>query len=405
MPARSPERLTLAQARRVALAAQGFAVERPAAVGNRALTATLARLGVVQIDSVNVLSRAHYLPFFSRLGAYDRGGLDALAGRAPRRLVEYWAHEASYVPPATLPLLHWRMQRWETDAWGSLRRVAVEHPDLVAAVLEEVGARGPVTAVGLERALAHDLPRAKDHWGWNWSLVKQALEHLFFSGRVTSAGRTAQFERRYALPERALPAAALAAPPEDPFPELVETAARATGVATERDLRDYFRLPVADARHGIEVLVERGVLLPVQVGELRRPAYLHAAARLPRRVEARALLAPFDPLVWQRDRVEELFGFRYRIEIYVPAPQRVHGYYVLPFLLGDRLVARVDLKADRAAGVLVVQGAYAEPDAPPATARELAEELGLLAGWLGLDQVRVVPRGDLAAALAGVVGA
>ncbi|NHC13029.1 winged helix-turn-helix domain-containing protein [Motilibacter sp. E257] len=398
------ERLSLAQARRVALAAQGFGGSRPSgAPGTRQLLAMVERIGLLQIDSVNVLVRAHYMPLFSRLGPYDRALLDRASSVAPRRLTEYWAHEASLVPATTLPSLRWRMDRWATEAWGGMRRVAVEHPELVAAVLDEVRRRGPLTAAQVERALETDAPRAKENWGWNWSWTKQALEHLFFSGQITSAGRTAQFERRYATPARALPRAVVEAPtPQEPeaFATLVSIAARATGVATERHLRDYFRLAPPDARTGIELLVESGELLPVEVAGWARQAWLHRDARVPRAVSARALLAPFDPLVWERSRTEELFGFRYRIEIYVPADKRVHGYYVLPFLLGDRLVARVDLKADRQVGVLRVQAAYAEPSAPDDTAEQLAAELGTLAGWLGLDDVVAAPRGDLAASLA-----
>ena len=391
----APVRLTRAQACRIGLAAQGFGVARPAPwqASVRQVQRVIDQVQVVQIDSVNVVARSHYLPFFSRLGPYDRTLLDRARDRAPRRLVEYWAHEASLIPPTTWPLLDFRMRRAREEAWGGMRRVAHEHPELVTAVLAEVAGRGPLTSRQVEAALEHDLPRQRDEWGWNWSLVKNALEHLFWGGQISSAGRTSQFERRYAALERVLPrpvrdiALNPGARPADEvaFERLLMIAARAHGVGTEQCLRDYFRLRPEQARPALEALVARGELIPAVIEGWRRPAYLHPEARRPRAVNAQALLSPFDSLIWQRERTAALFGMDFRLEIYVPAPQRVYGYYVMPFLFGQELVARCDLKADRAAGVLRVHAVHWEPGAPAEAKAALEQELGLMADWLGLS--------------------
>lgn len=400
--------VTALAARRSALAAQGFSRRRPATVTAAHLGRVLDRIGIVQIDSVNVLCRSHYLPFFARLGPYPTATLDRQTSRAPRRLVEYWAHEASYVSPGTHRSLRWRMARAEQDAWGSIASIATEQPGLLEVVLAHVHGHGPLTARELEAQLAPEAARSTEHWGWNWSGVKRACELLFFDGRLSSAGRTPQFERRYDLTERVLPPDVLAAADPDPADavrDLVRTAARATGVATEATLRDYFRLPPEQSRTAVAELVEAGELEPVRVRGWascdRRPAYRYVGAVAPR-VDARALLSPFDPLIWHRDRTQEVFGVTVRLEFYVPRERRVHGYYVLPFLLGEAIVARVDLKADRP-GVLRVLSAWAEPGAPPETARELAAELRTTADWLGLADVVVSDRGDLAQELSRAV--
>ncbi|MER5703127.1 crosslink repair DNA glycosylase YcaQ family protein [Micromonospora sp. NPDC002296] len=400
----APESLSLAQARRVALAAQGFVDPAPAgALTRRHLRRVLDRVGLIQMDSVNVLQRAHYLPLYSRLGPYPTALLDAAAYRRPRELFEYWGHEASLVPVELHPALRWRMARAHDDAWGGMRGIAREQPGLVAWVRDEVAARGPLTAAEIE----HDAPRETGNWGWNWSAVKKALEFLFWAGEVAAADRTTSFARRYDLAERVLPPAVLAAAtPTDAeaYRALVGISARSLGVAAEPELRDYFRLPVAGARRAIAELAEAGELTPVTVRGWRQPAWLHAGARLPRWVRGNTLVSPFDPLVWERGRAERLFGLSYRIEIYVPAPQRVYGYYVLPFLQGERFTARVDLKADRRARVLLVPAAWAEPGVDPGeTAIALAAELYRLAGWLGLDAVAPPAAGDLAVPLAAAL--
>ncbi len=388
--------MSRAQAGRVAIAAQGFLDPRPApfAATMRHVQRVIDRVGVIQIDSVNVLTRSQYLPLFSRLGPYDTALLDRARDRAPRRLVEYWAHEASLIPPTTWPLLDHRMRVAAEKAWGSMRRVLTERPEFVELVQAEVEARGPMTAREVELALEHDQPRRNDHWGWNWSEVKQALEYLFWAGRISSAGRTTQFERRYAA------LAATAPPPlrdawthrpgaeadPDRYVELVRIASRAHGIGTELCLADYFRIKREHARPAIARLVADGELIPVTVPGWR-PAWLHAEARVPRRVHAEALLSPFDSLVWQRERIHDLWDFFYRIEIYTPSHKRVHGYYVLPFLFGDALVARCDLKADRAAGTLRCQRVTWEPGAPVEARAALMRNLESLAHWLGLGNL------------------
>ncbi|HEX4751673.1 MAG TPA: crosslink repair DNA glycosylase YcaQ family protein [Solirubrobacterales bacterium] len=409
MPAAADIELSAAQARRAAIAAQGLATARPKGrVDVRHLRRALDRVGIVQLDSVNVFSRSHYMPLFSRLGPYPRETLDDLTvhqdgqtGRAAadrRELFEYWGHEASLIPIDLQPLLRWRMARADDLAWAGVARVARDEPELVKRVLGLVREQGPIRAVDVGG------PKRVRQAGemWNWNAGKKALEYLFFSGQVT-AERRVNFERLYDLPERVLPEAVLEMPTPDEDEaqrELLLFAARRLGVATEPDLGDYFRLPRKDSKARLAELVEAGALRTVAVEGWSAPAYASTDLAVPRRIRARALLTPFDSMVWARERTERLFGFRYRIEIYVPAPKRVHGYYVLPFLLGDRLVARVDLKSDRQARVLRVVGAFAEPGVDEGVvARELADELRLVSSWLGLGGIRVARKGDLAAAL------
>ncbi len=414
MAERADIELSAAQARRAAIAAQGLAAARPKGrVDVRHLRRALDAVGILQLDSVNVFSRSHYMPLFSRLGPYPRETLDELtvhqggqSGRARadrRELFEYWGHEASLIPIDMQPLLRWRMARADDLAWAGVARVAKDEPGLVKRVLKLVDDEGPI------RAAAIGSPKRVRRAGemWNWNAGKKALEYLFFSGQVT-AERRVNFERLYDLPERVLPAAILEmpTPPEaEAQRELLLFAARRLGVATEPDLGDYFRLPRKESKARLAELVEAGALRTVAVEGWDAPAYAPGDLKVPRRVRARALLTPFDSMVWARDRTERLFDFRYRIEIYVPAPKRVHGYYVLPFMLGDRLVGRVDLKSDRQAGVLRVMGAFAEPGVEETVvARELAEELRLVSEWQGLGGVAVGRKGDLAPELRKALG-
>lgn len=392
--------LSKAQARRVALSAQGFLDPRHTVPTMRTFARTLARTGVLQVDSVNVLQRAHYMPLFSRMGAYDVELLHRAAERRPRRIVEYWAHVQAFMPVELWPAMRHRMDHYREQRGKWL--TADDDPGFEAEVLAEVTARGEVTA----RDLDDGTPRSREHWGWNWSAARKMLDYLYMSGQIAIARRNSQFEVVYAPLERVLPPEVLAAPTpsvDDAIVELVRRAARSHGVATAQCLGDYYRIGARAAAPAISRLVEEGELLPVSIEGWKRPAYLHRDARHPRKVDARALLSPFDPVVWERARTEAIFDFHYRIEIYVPAPQRRYGYYVLPFLLGERIVGRVDLKADRPARRLVVRSAWAEPDAPPETAEELAAELRVLADWLGLDDITVEPRGELAPRLSSFI--
>ncbi len=379
--------LSIDEARRIALAAQGFAT--PAATRAptaRTLSAAVGRLGALQIDSVNVLVRAHYLPLFARLGSYPPEALDKLAYGPRRALFEYWGHRASLLPLDAYPLLRWRMERGALGSgmYGSLARLARKKPDFIARIEQEVRDRGPLTAGELDGA-----SRATGGW-WGWSEHKQALEFLFWSGRLTTATRR-NFERVYDVVDRVIPERVRAQPRLEPAAQqrgLLARAASAAGVGTAGDLADYFRLSRTEARPRIEELVEEGALREVRVQGWKQQAYLAPNARLPKSVDAAALVSPFDSLVWERARTERLFGFRYRIEIYTPAHKRVHGYYVLPFLLGDRLVARVDLKSDRATRALLMRGLHFEAgvrrrDVMP----RLDQTLARMAAWLELDRV------------------
>ncbi len=393
------ESLSISQARRIALAAQGFVDRAHQTPTMRTFQRTLERTGVLQVDSVNVLQRAHYMPLYSRMGPYDVELLKRASESRPRRMVEYWAHVQAFMPVELWPVMAHRMAHYRERRAKWSREVP---QGLIAEVYAAVRDSGPATA----KQLDDGAPRTKDHWGWNWSRARLALDVLFMAGDLAMAGRTSQFEPRYDLPERVIPADILAAPTptaQQAYVELVRRAARSHGVGTARDLADYYRMSVADTLVALRTLQEAGEVSQVQVEGWRRPAYLHSEARLPRKVSARALLSPFDPLVWERERAEALFDFLYRIEIYTPAHKRLHGYYVLPFLLGERIVGRVDLKADRKAGLLIVKAAYAEPGAPAETAAELSAELCLLAGWLGLGGIIVEPKGDLAASVTALV--
>lgn len=433
------ESVSLDEARRIALAAQGFDTPRPSRAGPQRIRAVLDRLSVLQLDSVNVLCRSHYLPLFSRLGPYRRELLDQMAWGQPRELFEYWGHQASLMPLTLHPLLRWRMQaaqNWTWDGWTSatkpgqppadwartwdarihapwavtvgMTRLTLERPAILDEVLEQVRRHGPVLAddaapTVVRRGREDPDPDPSTGRMWNWQDGKIAIEWLFCTGAVTTATRRS-FTRLYDLTERVLPKETLAVdtPEEaDARRELMRRAGRAVGIGSEKQLRNYFLMPRALARIAIEELIESGELIKVRIDGVRGVRYRwHETEPSTGSSRTRTLLSPFDPLIWDRDRIEQLFGFRYRISIYTRESERTDGYYVLPFLSGGSFVARVDLRAERDRSALVVPTVSSEPGHDPDTlAAELAVELRSMADWLGLEQVVVGRRGNLAAAL------
>ncbi len=400
------------QARRIALAAQGFghrvdhgvathrSREATTPVGTRQLNQAVGRLGLLQLDSVNVFERSHYLPLFARIGAYDKSLLDRLVFGARSGYLEYWAHEAAIIPTTAWPLFRWRMTAMREKYAAKPGGWVESNGPMLDWLRAELADRGALAA----SEITHDSGKGAGGW-WGWSEVKTGLEWLFSFGEAVSAGRT-RFERRYALAETALPAEIYRrdVPRDEAIRELLRLSARAHGIGTLTDLADYYRIKAESARGAVEDLVDAGELLRISVEGWHRPAFLHRDARIPRRIDATALLSPFDPVVWERSRAERLFDFHYRIEIYTPAHKRVFGYYSLPLLIDDRIVGRVDLKNDRQTRVLRVQSAWTETDAPPETAARLAILLRETAAWQGLEGIEVSGRGDLAAELAGELG-
>jgi uncharacterized protein len=394
--------LSAAQARRIAVAAQGFTGRKPAGPITRAhLERLISRIQVLQLDSVSVAVRAHYAPVFSRLGPYDRDVLDRAAWgpRSARLLAEYWAHEAALMAVDDWPLLRWRMRQYRHGRWGT--HIVKANPELADKIVAAVAELGPSTAGQIEAHLAAEPRGPRGSWWGSRSDTKWVAEALFASGVLTTATRVG-FARHYDLVERVLPAGVLAREVDDDeaVRELTLRAATALGVGTEADVRDYFRLSAQQVKPAIADLVAAGEIERVNVDGWSAPAYLRAGQTVPRLDRGTALLCPFDPLIFFRPRVERLFGFHYRIEIYTPARKRQYGYYVWPLLLDGRLVARVDLKADRAADALRVVGAFGEPGTPrSAVAAALTGELESMASWLGLGGVTVSGRGDLAGEL------
>ena len=396
----------MAQARRIALAAQGFGRPQPAGVGTRQLNDALHRLGVLQLDSVNVFERSHYLPLFARLGVYDKATLDRLTFARKARYVEYWAHVAGLIPLEHWPLWRWKMREYR-DKWrGDGSHWVSANAGMLDWLRAELAANGPQQAGKIEYETGS---KRRGGW-WEWSDVKTGLEYLFFMGEVVPAGRV-RFERTYALAEQVIPAELLGVEIDrhDAVRQLLLASVAAHGVGSVRDLADYFRLPQTYAAGLLKELADEGAITPVAVegwnrGSKPLTAYLHPEARIPRRIEATALLSPFDPVVWERERALRMFGFHYRIEIYTPAPKRIYGYYTLPVLVDDRIVARIDLKSDRQNGVLRVQSAWHEDGQPRGYEGRVAALLRETARWQGLDGVEVMDRGTLAGAIAAELG-
>ncbi|GMQ85929.1 MAG: winged helix-turn-helix domain-containing protein [Acidimicrobiia bacterium] len=393
--------LTRDRARRLALGAQGFSEQRPGGrIDVRHFRKVLATVGLLQLDTVNVLVRAHYLPLFSRLGPYDRHAFDRWTAGSGE-LFEYWGHEASLLPVHLYPYFRFRMEAIAAKPWRWIRELREQRPGYIEEVFAQVETRGPLSTADL------DDPGERGGPWWGYQPGKKALEWLFATGRV-AAYRTATFGRLYDLPERVLPATIVDVPSPgkmEAYGSLLIDAARHHGVGTAGDLADYHRLHTPTAREVVDHLAASGDLEEVRVQGWKQPAFVHPDAVVPRKPTGTALLSPFDSLVFNRDRVERLFDFRYRIEIYVPRQKREYGYYVLPFLCDGELVARVDLKADRKRGALLVQASHLEPDAAPSvTAGALAGELKSLAEWLDMSEVVVSPNGDLASRLSSAVG-
>ena len=400
------EKISAGQARRIALAAQGFGRPAPASVGTRQLNDALHRIGVLQLDSVNVFERSHYLPLFARLGAYDKADLDRLTFSRRARYVEYWAHVAGLIPIENWPLWRWKMREYAQKWQGDPSHWVSANTEMLDWLRAELAAKGPQQAGKIEHETGG---RRRGGW-WEWSEVKTGLEYLFFMGEVVPAGRV-RFERTYALAEQVIPAEILGIEIDrhDAIRQLLLDSIAAHGVGTVRDLADYFRLPQTYAAGVLKELAADGLIQPVAVDGWDRggkplTAYLQPGTRIPRRIEATALLSPFDPIVWERERALRAFGFHYRIEIYTPAPKRIYGYYTLPVLVDDRIVARIDLKSDRQNGVLRVQSAWHEDGQPRGYEGRVAELLRSTADWQGLDGIEVRDRGDLAGAMAAELG-